>query len=227
MKRAVFIGGFSNSLETVERTAEVLEQYYGTVYPFTFPDAMDDPKTIEKAVRRRTVLTQSAGFMALYGTRPSDAIAFGPPLPRSRTELMIATGVKSGQMLLNRNLVPEVSDAIQFHKESIAELGAFASRRTRGHWRYFLNGAISSFNSVSAGIKLRHEAGTQVELVYGDRDKYYAPLGSDIERAEAGGINLFLMEGMIHDALIIDPELTISEYRTWALPSVHSLPVTT
>ena len=211
MRRAVFIGGFSNGREAVDRVGEALEKHHDDVVAYSFPYAMAHQKEVEKAVVRSLAVTHSAGWLAIWGTSPKEVQAFSPPLPRSVARLALATGAKTLQMFTNRDLVPDLSEAWRFTKESTAELAKLYDSESRGHWRYYLNGAISSCNAVDLAVMFDTEK-TAVSLIYPDHDLYYTPTENDLSKANRYRINVEILPTTVHDSLILYPEQTLDRY---------------
>lgn len=211
MSRVVFIGGFSNGQRSVENVSEALLDYYDDVDPFTFPQAMANPEEVSESVWKSSVITHSAGMLALYGSRPKELMAFGAPLPRTRTGLVLATAMKSLQMFERSRSLDDVRDATRFNVDSITELAVFTKKRGAGHLRYFVNGAISSYDAISVGREMR-QGGSDVSLIYGENDLYYCPSDLQKDKAREGGVKLRELPDGLHDSLILNPVKALNQY---------------
>lgn len=206
MARVVLVGGFSNGERSLERVAEALEDHFEEIDFFTFPEAMASPLKVARAVKNVSVLTHSAGIMAVPFEEPKEFTAYGAPFPKSRTALIGSTALKTLQMFA-RNPVA----AARFTADSGKELSPFGND-PKGHWTPFLRGNISRFDSIQLAIMGRNWSRQEpAKLVYGSDDLYY-PLSSYIniefldKAGDYRGFDLEIIPGFVHDELILDPK---------------------
>lgn len=210
---AVYIGGFSNPAKSVERVGDCLAEHFKDVEVLTFPDAMKYPDTVAQSVENATVVTHSAGMLALYGSDilPAAVHAFGAPFPRSRLGLFFATAQKTCQMFLRADNRNDLRQARRFNAESLSTLLTPTKSKGIGHWKYLVNGAISNFDSIDTG-RLLVDKGSDVTLVYGEHDLYYPPAKIDTGRTKGTGLAINIMPGLVHDSIVLDPGSTFDQY---------------
>lgn len=208
MSQAIYVGGFSGGRRTAERVQEALGTYYEDVEAYTFAEAMSRLDEIKRAVKNTSVITHSAGMLALKGTSPSEVFAFGAPLPRGRINILGATAAKFGQMHIGIRNMRDAARVARFDIESGLELVTPTPDKGLGHWRHFMNGDISRFDAIEAGTGLQ-ENGSDVNLTYGTRDLYFYPTPLQRQQAQDGGVRLTSVANDVHDSLVLQPDAVL------------------
>ncbi len=211
MSRAVYIGGFSGGEAYAGEVKEALGNHFEDVDSFSFPEAMADPESIRKATERMTVITHSAGMLALHdAVRPAELHAFGAPLPANRMQLIMRTFAKSNQMIGRIRSLADAKAVAKFHARSGAEL--FLPTRALGHWKPFFAGDISRFDSLVAGEGIASQS-ARVELNYGDADRYFTvPEDVRVRASKIPGVTLSMLPGQTHDDFVMRPDEVLSDY---------------
>lgn len=207
-RRVVYIGGFGNGRSCAEGVASALEDYYENVEePFTFSEAIKDPEKIRKAVERASVVTHSAGLLAIRGTWPESIQAFNPPLPTSRSRLVIRTLAKTTHLHTPGRGIKRGSDikaVAQFDASSVAELAVHPVANLGNL------GKISKFNAVKELMDAQ-EAYIPSELIYTDDDDYFKLSWLSEMTAKSANVRVTRLPGE-HDELILRPAQTLAQY---------------
>lgn len=212
MSRAVYIGGFGNGEVSAGRVAEAIgsERNFEDVDQFTFAEAIENTDRVAKAVKGVSVLTHSAGMLALPGTRPQSIEAFSPPLPTSKLRLVGKTLIKTARMHtpgIGMKPFYDVLPVARYDADSGAEVRDYLKRRALGG---YLN-QIIGFDAARVAATAR-VSDIPTTLSYTNGDEYYK-LSSEQERmATLNWVNVLHAPG-VHDELVLRPAETLRQFQ--------------
>ena len=203
MNRVVFVGGFSTGQSAVEKVGLALESYFQDVELFTLSSYVKNPQIVRSAAEKATLITHSAGALALQtpGVRPDQAYLLNPPLPRSIPNLLVRAAIKTARMYAPGAGIHSFDDV---RTASKFMLSTYAEMATHPIANLSQLPGISSHNSIISAIAAK-QAGTNVELTWTNHDMYFMPSLIELQTTACYDIPATIFAGE-HDEVMLHPE---------------------
>ncbi len=212
-ERAVYVGGFGGSWGMAEGVGNALAEYYSNVEVSTFAHAMKNPNSLARASRGATVVTHSAGLVAVQsavgifdGIRPLQIHAVAPPDgTKSAPGLLRATfGQKSRGM--TRQARRSWDDALHYARYMRQETTEVAAHPV-GNLRHL--GSIAGANTIA----FAQESSIPTTMYAMLEDYYFDWTGSlgltepgdTVEFGTTPPVRVIALAGQ-HDALAMRPQ---------------------
>jgi hypothetical protein len=211
--RAVYVGGFGNGRWCTEQVSDALANYYDNVAPFTFAEARAQERAVRTAAEGATVVTHSAGLLAVMSAlasayrMPATLRAFSPPIPTSAAGLVGRTVYKSVNMHLPKRGLHSLSDippVLGYDVSATAELACHPVANLKDLSN------ISGFNALDA-VRATHRAGIRTSLCYTHGDEYFQPTVEAMMPVIREGVDVTALPG-IHDELVVRPQELLFAY---------------
>ena len=210
--RVLFVGGYGNGRRSMERVEEGFEGFgIDDMQAVTYSKMVSDPLKMARLVREATLVgTHSAGAeVVCHGEVPPNClVAYNPPIPRRRHQLVIAAFRATGNMLsdgmhdkdkLWRAVELAGSYALENAIHPIANFGKF------------VDGTIPNFDARIVLPEIAEITGEgSVTYVHTESDEYFSPTTADLDRIGNGGVKVMCLPGG-HARFLLEPNAVLRE----------------
>lgn len=196
MSRATLVTGFCAGKGNTERLKVALLDMYEDIDAYTFVQAMNNHKEVERAAKGVPLYVHSAGALAVADTYPSELHAWAPPLPATKRALVGRGAIVGARM--HRRVHRSRDEFVAVAKFDASYLGEAAFHGIDNIRRL---GEISRFDGVSTAVRMQR-IGIPTSITYANEDAFFKLTREREMEALYANVNVFRIPGEHNDPLL-------------------------